>query len=164
MHQHPARRRGTSILAIAIDCVYLNDRDEQLQETAGAPIRVSKCDPGRWIGAAIVPTKSANVCGSADLKNDVSGSRFCRGFRQVGRQASCPRPGGVNSGNIQVSRCDPQDRGECLVRLAKQRVGRERYEGFERCCANGYWLVSCGPSDRVRRRTSSLDLACAVLG
>ena len=67
---------GTSILAIAIYNGYLNDRDEQMQETAGAPIRVSKCDPGRWIGAAIVPTKSANECASADLKTDVSGTRF----------------------------------------------------------------------------------------
>ena len=35
-------------------------RYDQLQETAGAPILVSKCDRDRWIGAAIVPTNGAN--------------------------------------------------------------------------------------------------------
>ena len=43
MHQHRAGGRETGILAIAIDYVYLHERDDQLQETAGAPIVVSKC-------------------------------------------------------------------------------------------------------------------------
>ena len=59
MHQHRAGGRETAIPAIAIDYVYLNDRDDQMRE-AGAPILVSKCDRDRWIGAAIVPTKGAD--------------------------------------------------------------------------------------------------------
>ena len=74
MHQHRAGGRETAIPAIAIEYVYLNDRDGQLQETTGAPIWVSKCDRDRWFGAAIVPTKGANGCAIAELKNDVSGS------------------------------------------------------------------------------------------
>ena len=60
MHQHLAGGRETAILAIAIEYACLNERDEQLQETAGAPILVSKRDRNRWIGAAIVPTKGAD--------------------------------------------------------------------------------------------------------
>ena len=51
MHQHRAGGRETAIPAIAIDYGYLNDRDDQMRE-AGAPILVSKCDRGRWIGAS----------------------------------------------------------------------------------------------------------------
>ena len=76
MHQHRAGGRETAIRAIAIDYGCLNERDDQLQETRGAPIWVSKCDRGRWIGAAIVPTKGANEYAIAELKNDVSGSGF----------------------------------------------------------------------------------------
>ena len=42
------------------DCHYLNERDDQLQETIGAPIWVGNGDRDRWIGAANVPTQSAN--------------------------------------------------------------------------------------------------------
>ena len=56
MHQHRAGGRETTIPAIAIDYGYLNERDDLLQEAAGAPILVSKCNRDRWIGAAIVPT------------------------------------------------------------------------------------------------------------
>ena len=73
IHQHRSGGRETAILAIAIDYGYLNERDDQLQETAGAPI-FSKCDRDRWIGAAIVPTKCADEHAIAELKNDVSGS------------------------------------------------------------------------------------------
>ena len=38
MHQHRAGGRETAILAIAKDYGYLNERDDQLRETAGAPI------------------------------------------------------------------------------------------------------------------------------
>ena len=60
MHQHRAGGRETTIPAIAIDYGYLNERDDLLQEVAGAPILVSKCNRDRWIGAAIVPTKCAD--------------------------------------------------------------------------------------------------------
>ena len=40
MHQHRAGGRETAIPAIAIDYGYLNERDDLLQETAGAPILV----------------------------------------------------------------------------------------------------------------------------
>ena len=76
MHQHRAGGRETAIPATAIDCGYCNERDDQLQETAGAPILVSKCDRDRWIGAAIVPTKGADEYAIAELKNDVSGCGF----------------------------------------------------------------------------------------
>ena len=76
VHQHRAGGRETAILAIAIDHGYLNERDDQPQETAGAPIWVSKCDRDRWIGATFVPTKGADEHAIAELKNDVSGSSF----------------------------------------------------------------------------------------
>ena len=79
MHQHRAGGRETAIPAIAIDYGYLNERDDQLQETAIAPIWVSKGDRDRWIGAAIVPTKGADEYAVAELKNDVCG----RGFAEV---------------------------------------------------------------------------------
>ena len=75
-HQHRAGGRETAIQAIAIDYGYSNERDDQLQETTGAPTLVSKCDRDRWTGAVTVPTKGANENAIAELKNDVSGSRF----------------------------------------------------------------------------------------
>ena len=79
MHQHRAGGRETAIPAIAVDFGYLNERDDQLRETAEAPIWVSKGDRDRWIGAAIVPTKGADEYAVAELKNNVSG----RGFAEV---------------------------------------------------------------------------------
>ena len=79
MQQHRARGRETAILAIAIDYGYLNERDDLLQEAAGAPIWVCKCDRDRWIGAAIVPSKGADEYAIAELNNGVSG----RGFAEV---------------------------------------------------------------------------------
>ena len=76
MHQHRAGGRETPIPAIAIDYGYLNERDDLLQEAAGAPILVGKCN--RWIGAAIVPTKGADECAVAELKNDVMRSGFTK--------------------------------------------------------------------------------------
>ena len=77
-HQHRAGGRDTTIPAIAIDNSYLNERDDLLQEAAGAPIWVSKCNRDRWIGAAIVPTKGADEHAVAELKNDV----ICSGFTE----------------------------------------------------------------------------------
>ena len=54
-------------------------RHDPLQEAAGAPIWVSKCNRDRWIGAAIVPTKGADEYAVAKLKNDV----LCSGFTEV---------------------------------------------------------------------------------
>ena len=79
MHQHRAGGREATIPAIAIDYGYLNERDDLLQEAAGAPILVSKCNRDRWIGAAIVPTKGADEYAVAELKNDV----ICSGFTEV---------------------------------------------------------------------------------
>ena len=76
MHQHRAGERQAAIPVIAIDYGYLNERDDQLQETAGAPILVGKSDRDRWIGAAIVPTKGADKYAIAELKNDVSRGGF----------------------------------------------------------------------------------------
>ena len=78
MHQHRAGGRGTTIPAITIDYGYLNERDDLLQE-AGSPILVSKCNRDRCIGAAIVPTKGADECAVAELKNNV----ICSGFTEV---------------------------------------------------------------------------------
>ena len=68
--------KETTIPAIATDYGYLIERDDLLQEAAGAPILVSKCDRDRWFGAAIVPTKGADEYAVAELKNDVIGSGF----------------------------------------------------------------------------------------
>ena len=76
MHQHRAGGRETTIPAIANDHGYLNERDDLLQEAAGAPILVSKCNRDRWIGAAIAPTKDADEYAVAELENDVICSRF----------------------------------------------------------------------------------------
>ena len=80
-------RREITIPAIAIDHGNLNERDDLLQETAGAPILVSKCNRDRWIGAAIVPTKGANEYAFAELKNDVILQWLHRG-RSSGRTTS----------------------------------------------------------------------------
>ena len=76
MHQHRAGGKETTIPAIAIDYGYLNERGDLLQEAAGAPILVRKCNRDRWIGAAIVPTQGADEHAVAELKNDVIGSGF----------------------------------------------------------------------------------------
>ena len=49
---------------------FLNDRDDQLQETPGAPSLISR------IGAAIVSLKGPNECSIAEIMNDVLGSDF----------------------------------------------------------------------------------------
>ena len=63
-------------LPIATDYSYISERDELLQEAAGAPILVSMCNRDRWTGAAIVPTKGADGHAVAELKNVVIGSGF----------------------------------------------------------------------------------------
>ena len=47
MHQHPAGGRKTTIPAIAIDYGYLDERDDLLQEAAGAPNLVSEWNRDR---------------------------------------------------------------------------------------------------------------------
>ena len=81
MHQHRASGRETTISAIAIGYGYLNERDDLLQEAAGAPIWVSKCNRDRCICAAIVPAKGADEYAVAELKNDVvvASQRFSSG-------------------------------------------------------------------------------------
>ena len=92
-HQHRAGGRETTIPATAIDCGYLNERDDLLQE-AGALVLVSKCNRDRWIGAASVPTKGADEYAVAELKNDV----ICSGFTE-----------GVISDSVETGRCECQD-------------------------------------------------------
>ena len=79
MHQHRAGGKETTIPAIAIVYGYLNERDDLLQEAAGALILVSNWNRDRRIGAASVPTNGADEHAVAELKNDVIGS----GFREV---------------------------------------------------------------------------------
>ena len=62
---HRAGGTETTIPAIATDCGYSNERDDQLQETSGAPILEGKCDRDRWIGHAV-----------AEHKKGVSGGGF----------------------------------------------------------------------------------------
>ena len=81
----------------------------------------------------------------------------------VASQRFSSSPGGVNSDSIEVGRCDCQDTGECPVRLAKQRVGRERCEGCEMCCADQFGLSRLALWTGVHRRTSGPALARGVL-
>ena len=163
MHRHRAGGREITIPAIPIDYVQLNDRDDQLQAMTGAPILVGKCDRDRWIGAAMVSTKGADEYAIAELKNDVSWQWLRRGSREVGQRAGCPSPEGVNSDSIEVVRCDCQDRGECPVRLAKERLGKEHWEGCERWCQDEFGLSRRAFRTGVHRRTSVLALTCEVL-
>ena len=55
------------------------ERDDLLQDSAGAPILVSTGNRDRWIGAAFVPAKGADEHAVAELKNDV----LCSGFTEV---------------------------------------------------------------------------------
>ena len=100
---------------------------------------MSKCNSDRWIGAAIVPTMGADEYAFAELKNDV----ICSGFTEV------------------LVRSDHEP--AITVRLAKQRVGRERCERCERCRDNEIDLPRQTLWTRVPMRTSSHDLACEVL-
>ena len=106
MHQHRAGGRETTIPAIANDYGYLNERDDLLQEAAGAPILVSKCNRDRWIGAASVPTKGADEYAVAEL-NDVMWLH--RGSHQVGQRAGDFGSGGVSSDSVEIGRCECQD-------------------------------------------------------
>ena len=77
---------------------------------------VSKCNLDCWIGAAIVPTMGADEYAVAALKSDV----ICCGFTEF------------------LVRSDHE--AAITVRLAKQRVGRERCERCERCRDNEFDL------------------------
>ena len=139
MHQHRAGGRETAIPAIAIDYGYLNDRDNQMRE-AGAPILVSKCDCDRWIGAAIVPTKGADEYAVAELN----------GFTEVIRSDNEPSILALkeSTGTALKLAGVTVKTEECTVRLAKQRAGRERCEGSERCRENELGL----PGQTLRKR------------
>ena len=163
MHQHRAGGTETTIPAIAIDYGDLNERDDLLQEAAGAPILVSKCNRDRWIGAAIVPTKGADEYAVAELKNDVICCGFTEVSRQVGQRAGGFDSEGVSSDSVEIGRCECQDGGECTVRFRKKRTGQERCEGCERRRENEFGLSRQTLWTGVPRRTSSLDLACEVL-
>ena len=147
MRRLRAGGRDTAIPAIAIDSGYLNERDDQLQESAEAPILVGKCDRDRWIGAAIVPTKGADEYAIAELKNDVSGSCFAEVLVRSDNGPAVLGLEGTHSDSVEVGRW-------CLVRLAEQWVGRERF-GQE--FPGGHpvlpWLVECSAAmaNRCRR-------------
>ena len=62
MHPHHAGGRATAIPAIALDYVFTGTKpDDQLQETAGAPIWAGKCD--RWTGAVVVCARGSRQVG-----------------------------------------------------------------------------------------------------
>ena len=159
MHQHRAGGRETPIPAIAIDYGYLNERDDLLQEAAGAPILVSKCKRDRWIGAAIVPTKGADEYAVAVLKNGV----ICSGFTEVlVRSDNEPAILALKESAataLKLAGVNVKIRGECTVRLAKQRVGRERCERCKTCREKEFGLPRQTPWTGVSRRTPSPDLA-----
>ena len=120
MYQHRAGGRETAIPAIAIDYGYLNERDDQLRETAGAPILVSSNVRNRWIGAATVPTKGADEYAVAELKNDVILQWLCRGSRQVGQRAGNLGSEGTSSDSVEIggSQCQGWKRVHCTIRKA----------------------------------------------
>ena len=141
-HQHRAGGREATIPAIAIDYGYLNERDDLLQEAAGAPIFVSKC--------TIVPTKGADEHAVAELKNDVT----CSGFTEVlGRSNNEPgilflresavtafKLAGVNVKAEESAPYDSQSNGlaESVVKDVKDAV-------------RTIWLVSSDALDRSFR-------------
>ena len=88
---------------------YLNERDDLLQEAAGAPILVSKCNRDHWIGAASVPTKGADEYAVPELKNDV----ICSGFTEViirsDNEPAIFGTEGVSSDSVEIGRCECQD-------------------------------------------------------
>ena len=162
MHQHRAGGRETTIPAIAADYGNLNERDDLLQEAAGVPILVSKCNRDRWIGAPTVPTKGADEYAVAELKNEV----ICSGVTEVqvrsdnepailalkGTAATALKLAGVN---VKIE--------ESTVRLAKQRVRRECREWCKRCSENEFGLPRQTHWTGVSRRTPRPDWACEVL-
>ena len=105
MHQLRAGGRETAIPAIAIDCGYWNERDDLLQEAAGAPIQVSECNRDRWIGAAIVPTKGADEYAVAELKNDVIYSGFTEVLVRSDNEPAIFGSEGVSSDSVEIGRC-----------------------------------------------------------
>ena len=109
MHQHRAGGRETTIPAVAIDYGYLSERYDLLQEAAGAPILVSKCNRDRWIGAAIVPTKGADEYADAELKNDVMCSGFTEVLVRTYNEPAVFGTEGVSSDSVEIGRCECQD-------------------------------------------------------
>ena len=109
MHQHRTGGRETAIPAIAIDYGYLNERDDLLQETAGAPILVSKCDRDRWIGTSIVPTRGADEYAIAELKNDVSRSGFAEVRVRSENEPAILALKESTAAALKFGRCDCQD-------------------------------------------------------
>ena len=172
MHQHRAGGRETTIPAIAIDHGYLNEGDDLLQQAAGAPMLVSKCNRDRWIGAAIVPTKGADEYAVAELKNNV----MCIGFAEVlirsdnepailalkESAATALKLASLNVKTEESALYDSQSNGlaECAVKDAKDAVRKNLaylVRRFGQEFPGGHpvlsWLVKCSVAmvNRCRR-------------
>ena len=76
LHQHRAGGRATAIPAIATDHGYLNERDDQLRETAGAPILVSQ----RKAQTSMRLLNSRTTCLVVALQRFSSGRTMSRRF------------------------------------------------------------------------------------
>ena len=138
----------------------VNERDDLLQEAAGATILVSKCN--RWIGAAIVPTKGADEYAVAELKNDVVGSGFTEALIRSDNEpailvvkesaATALRLASVNVKTEESALYDSQSNGlaASAVKDAKDAVRTNLARLVRRF-------------GRVFRRTPSPDLACEAL-
>ena len=87
----------------------MNERDDLLQEAAGAPTLVTKCNRDRRIGAATVPTKGADEYAVAEFKNDVIWQWLHRNSHQVGQWAGDFGSEGVSSDSVEIGRCECQD-------------------------------------------------------
>ena len=159
MHQHRAGGRETTIPAIAIGYRYLNERDDLLQEAAGAPIWVSKCNRDRCICAAIVLAQNMRL-----LNSRTTWLWLHRGSRQFGQRAGDFGPEGVSSNSVEIERCECQDGRECTVRFAKQRTGQERCERCKSRRENELGLSRQTLWTRVSRRTPSPKLRIYCFG
>ena len=163
MHQHRGGGRDTTSPAIATDYGYLNEPDDLLQEAAGAPVLVSKCNRDRWIGAATVPTKGADEYVVAELKNDVIGSGFTVVFIRSDNEpailamkvsaAPALKYAGVSVKTVESALYDSQSNGLAGSRCERCKGCRENECGLPR---QTLWT-------RFPRRTPSPDLACEVL-
>ena len=115
------REEHTASPAIAVDYGYLHERDDLLQEAAGAPILVSKCNRDRWIGA------------------DHCANKGCR------RGVRLPE---IENGEISSGLHRGSPPGRTLYVSQKQRVSRGCCEGCERCRENELGLASSDALDR----------------
>ena len=162
MHQHRAGGRETTIPAIAMDFGYLNERDDLLQEAAGAPILVSFV---AVIVGLVQPLchKGCKRDAVAEFKNDV----FCSGSTEVlvrldnepailALKESAATALKVADVNVKMEESAPYDsQSNGLAESAVKDV-KDAVRANLACLVRRF-----GTS--VSRRTPSPDLACEVL-